>query len=185
MRPRLTVSLHFTVACCFALAGLALVACSPTLNWRDIRPEGTALVALLPCKPDKAQKAVPLGGQPAELRMLGCEASGMTFAVAAADVGTADRVALVLTQWQKATLVNMKAAAPSAGQHDALKVAGATSEPAPVLVTAQGQQSDGSPVSAQAAYFAQGTQVFQAVIYGKAIPPDVAQTFFGSLKFER
>jgi len=32
-----------------------LAACSPTLNWREVRPEGTRLALLLPCKPDKAQ----------------------------------------------------------------------------------------------------------------------------------
>ena len=40
------------------------------------------------------------------------------------------------------------------------------------------------PVTGQAAYFAQGSQVFQAVLYAEKIEPDVAETFFSSLKFE-
>ena len=68
-----------------AMAGLlALAACSPAFNWREVRPENTRLSLLLPCKPDKAQKVVPLGGKPTVLSMLGCEAEGMTFAVAVA-----------------------------------------------------------------------------------------------------
>ena len=39
------------------------------------------------CKPDKAEKVVPLGGRPTPLRLLGCDAGGATFAVAVAAVG--------------------------------------------------------------------------------------------------
>ena len=35
---------------------LVLAACNPVFNWREVRPEGTALSLLLPCKPDKAEK---------------------------------------------------------------------------------------------------------------------------------
>jgi hypothetical protein len=164
---------------------LALAACSPSFNWRDVRPENTRLSVLLPCKPDKAQKTVPMGGQPTELALLGCDAGDMTFAVAVANVGDAARVAPVLAQWQSATLANMKAAPGAAATQIApIKLPGASPSPAPVLVRAMGQRPDGSPVSGQAAYFAQGTQVFQAVIYGKKIAPELSETFFGSLKFE-
>ena len=64
------------------VALLSLAACSPTFNWREVRPEGTRLNLLLPCKPDKAQKVVPLGGRATSLSMLGCDAGDATFAVA-------------------------------------------------------------------------------------------------------
>jgi hypothetical protein len=51
-------------------------------------------------------------------------------------------------------------------------------------VKAEGQGPDGKPVSGQAAYFAQGSQVFQVVMYSPRIVPEVAETFFSSLKFE-
>ena len=83
-----------------SLAGLLTVtACSPTLNWREVRLDaGVSL--LLPCKPDKAQKQVPLGPQPTTLNMLGCEAGGSTFAVAVAELSDPAQVAEVLSQWQ-------------------------------------------------------------------------------------
>ena len=176
------------IAAAIGAALLALAACSPTFNWREVRPESTRLSLLLPCKPDKAQKKVPLGGRPTELALLGCDAGELTFAVGSADLGDASLVAPVLAQWQTATLANMKAAPPTPGAAAAslspLKVPGADALPTPVLVVAQGQRADGSPVAGHAAYFAQGSQVFQVVVYGKKIPPELADTFYSSLKFE-
>lgn len=171
----------------FLTAGLALLlalgACSPAFNWREVRPEGTRLNLLLPCKPDKAQKVVPLGGQATTLSMLGCDAGGTTFAVAVADVGDASRAASVLALWQSLTLAHMKAAPGSLGRL-ALKIPGASAEVPVSRVLAQGQRADGTAVSGQAAYFAQGSQLFQVVMYAPQITPEVAETFFSSLKFE-
>lgn len=176
----------FPTLAAVALAALALAACSPAFNWRDVRPENTRLSLLLPCKPDKAQKTVPMGGQPTALNMLACDAGGATFAVAFADLGDAAKAARVLTQWQGLTLANMKAAAAGAGASQVLplKLAGADSPPAPVLVKALGQRADGSAVQGHAAYFAQGAQVFQVVLYADQVAPELSETFFASLKFE-
>jgi hypothetical protein len=159
------------------LAVVLLIACSPTLNWREVRPEGTRLALLLPCKPDKAQKTVPLGGPATPLSMLGCDAGGATFAMAVAQLGDASQAATVLAQWQSLTLANMKA---GPAQVSPLKIPGT----AAVLVKAQGRRADGAVVEGQAAYFAQGAQAFQVVLYADRIAPEVAETFFSSLKFE-
>ena len=164
-------------------AWLALAACSPAFNWREVRPENTRLQVLLPCKPDKAQKVVPMGGQATTLSMLGCDAGGATFAVVVADVGDAAQAASVLALWQELTLANMKAA-PDSRQLIAQKIPGASAALPVVRLQAQGQRADGAAVSGQAAYFAQGSQVFQVVMYAPKIAPDVAETFFSSLKFE-
>lgn len=174
----------FLAACLtFWMALIALTACNPAFNWRDVRLENSRLSLMLPCKPDKAQKTVPLGGQPTALTMTGCDAGGATFAVAVADLGDVAKTAPVLAQWQALSLSNMKAS-PQATQLVALKLPGAASQAPPVLVRAQGQRADGSAVTGQVAYFAQGSQVFQVVLYGTKIPTDVSETFFSSLKFE-
>ena len=166
----------------------ALSACYPAFNWREIRPQGTALSLLLPCKPDKAERTVPLGGRPTSLTLLGCDAGDLTFAVSVAELGNAGDAASALAQWQRATLGNMKAAPQAEGAAASraapLKVIGAATQPPAVLVQARGQRADGRAVSGQAAYFAQGSQVFQAVVYADKIPQEVAETFFSSLKFE-
>ncbi len=163
-------------------ASLLLPACSPAFNWRDVRPDQTGLRLLLPCKPDKAQRSVPLGGQPTELAMLGCDAGGATFALAVATVADASQSAAVQAGWQTATLLNMKASGPA--RITPLKVPGASLQPPAVLVYASGQRADGQAVTSQAAYFAQGSQLFQAVIYAGKFEPEVAETFFASLQFD-
>ena len=158
----------------------ALAACSPTLNWREVRPDGTPLALLMPCKPDKAQKTVPMAGLPTELMLLSCDAGGMTFAVAVADVKDASSVAAALAQWQRATLANMKAGAALAAVP--LKLPGLASGAA--LIKATGQRPNGQAVRTQAAYFAQGTLVFQVAMYADNLSADAADTFFSGLKFE-
>ena len=181
-----TAVLACTVAGCLA-------ACSPTFNWRDVRPEDTTLAALMPCKPDSAQRKVALGNRPVVIRLLGCDAGGVTFALAVADVGDASGTAAALAQWQNVTLVNMKALpvespegarSQRASTTAPLRVRGAALQPPGVQVTASGQRADGAAVHSQAAYFVHGTQVFQAVIYAVHIKADVAETFFSSLKLE-
>ena len=166
-----------------AAACLLTVACSPALNWRDVRPGDSGLGLLLPCKPDKADKVVPLGPQPTTLSMLGCDASGATFAVAVADLGDAALVPAVLAQWQALTLANMRATPESTAVRP-LKVPGAAAAPAPVLVLASGRRADGSVVQGQAAYFARGAQVVQVVMYAPVISAQAADTFFTSLHFD-
>src|SRR5512134_2247565 len=90
-------------------AGLA-AGCSPTFNWREVRAEPTPLTAMLPCKPDKATREVPMAGRRVELTALSCEAGGATFALLFADVGEPARLGEVLAQWNTATLGNLRSA---------------------------------------------------------------------------
>ncbi len=158
------------------------MACSPTLDWREVRTDTSSLRFLLPCKPDQAQKQVPLGPSEVQLNMLGCEAGGATFAVAWAELAPGAETAAVLSQWERLTLQNMRAAAPA--ESKALKVVGAASSPAPHLLLATGQTADGKPVQGQAAYFSNGSQIFQAVVYASKISPEAADTFFSSLRLQ-
>lgn len=157
-----------------------LWACNPTFNWRDVRPDGMRLAFLMPCKPVTANKTVQMAGQTAELVLLSCDAGGVTFAVAAANVTDASKAQAAMNQWRVATLANMKAASTAPGA--SLKLAGALNNTQ--VAKAVGQRSSGQAVTSHAAYFAQGSQVYQAVLYGDAITLDVVDTFFSSLKFE-
>lgn len=165
----------------YAVVALVCVtACNPAFNWRDVRPDGTQLALLMPCKPDAAQRTVSMAGQPTSLALLSCDAGGVTFAIAVADVKNPDKVSGALDQWQSATLANMQGAPSAPGA--AFKLPGLAGTG--VLIKATGQRATGQLVSSQAAYFAQGSQVFQAVIYADTVSPEVAETFFSGLKFE-
>lgn len=160
----------------YLAALLALTACSPELNWRDVRAEPAALTALLPCKPDRGARVVPLAGRDTTLNMLGCDAGGATFAVAFADTTDSAQASAALTQWRAATLANMRAGAPV---EQPFTVAGGVTA---VRVVAAGSRADGKPVLSQALYFSQGPRVYQAVIYADKLTAEMAETFFSGLR---
>ena len=161
-----------------AATALALSACSPAFNWRTVRPEASALQALMPCKPDEARRDTPLGGALTPLNMLSCEAGGATFALAWADLGQAERVPAALVQWRAASLVSLKAA-PEAARSWTQAVPGAERVDG---LDVQGVRHDGTATRAQVLYFARGTRVYQAAIYGSGTAPEEISTFFEGLQ---
>ncbi|MDO9293692.1 MAG: hypothetical protein Q7U09_19110 [Hydrogenophaga sp.] len=161
---------------------LAVSACSPTFNWRELRLDGTPLQALLPCKPESATRAVPLDGTPTELHMHSCEAGGLRFAVAWADVGDVAQVPVALAAWRSASLQAIRVVPPPVEDLSTqwgVTVAGA---PAAQGISAQGQDPQGQPVQTRAAYFAQGTQVYQAAVYGAKLSDEAVDGFFAGLR---
>ena len=160
---------------------LAFAACSPALNWREVRLEPTALVAMLPCKPDQGTRTVSLAGQNLAMHMLGCEADSATFAVSYVDVPDAAQAGAVQAQWQAAMLGNMRATQHRASPLNIKGVAGATGA---VQLQAQGTQPDGQAVMAQAAWFVRGTQVFHAVMYANKLNSDAADSFFTGFRLQ-
>jgi hypothetical protein len=69
--------------------------CTPAFNWRDVAFEGLPVAALLPCKPDRATRTVPLAGTPRQMVMAGCKAGGAMFTVAVVAVADAGQLATV------------------------------------------------------------------------------------------
>ncbi|CAN5424537.1 hypothetical protein BH11PSE7_BH11PSE7_35380 [soil metagenome] len=157
---------------------MVLAACNPTFNWRVARADGAELVALLPCKPDRASRRVVLAGQPLDLQMMGCEAGGGTFAVSHARLPDAAKANEVLAEWRLVTLANMHAVAP---REAGFVPKGAIALPSSVQTVAVGRRADGLPVMAHAAWFAKGDVVFSAVIYADSLSPEVAEAFFSGL----
>jgi hypothetical protein len=164
-------------------AWLVLSACTPTFNWRELRPEGTSLQALMPCKPESATRPVPLdGGAPIELHMHSCDTGGLTFAVAWAELGDAARVPAALAGWRRASLGAVRVD-PTRADDPATAwsatVPGATQARG---LGVQGQDHLGQPVQVRAVHFARGTQVYQAAVYGAALRDEVTTPFFEGLQ---
>ena len=104
--------MHRSRAALLLLAAAA--GCSPTFNWREVRAEPTALKAMLPCKPDKAARRVPMAGREVELSGAGLRHRRRHFRGAVRRprhrrAGAGE----VLAQWKPATLANMNAAGGS------------------------------------------------------------------------
>lgn len=163
------------------LAALLVAACSPTFNWREVRAEGTPLRAMFPCKPDKAERSVPLAGHDVTLHALGCDTAGATFVVLFADIGDPAQAGPALDQWRQASLANIRG---TASQVQPFAPPGSPAMRQSVRVSAQGQRADGSPVRSEAAYFARGSLVVQAMVFAAQTQPQWVDPFFEGLKLQ-
>jgi hypothetical protein len=161
-------------ACLCLLAG-----CSPALDWREVRPEGSHLVVLMPCKPDSQARQVTLASVQVRMVLHACTAAGVTWAVAHADMGDPAKVGAALDELRSSAARNLEAADAS---DLPLRVDGATPNDASRRVQFKGRMPDGRAVIEQTAVFAKGTRVFQAVALGQTLDPEALSGFFGSLR---
>ncbi len=158
------------------LVSLGLSACSPALNWRSAALGELALT--LPCKPDRAQRMVPLGGHKLDMEMVGCEADGALFAVSRVAVPPGGDADQLQAQWQAASLLQMKAQgapvlAPLSTSAHALPLR---------VLTASGEAGDGQTVQAHLAWVAVGAEVYHLAVYAARIRPEMAEPFFDGVK---
>lgn len=161
-----------------------LAACSPTFNWRELRPEGTPLQALMPCKPETATRALPLdGGAPTDLHMFSCSTGGLTFALAWVDLGDAARVPAALNGWRRASLSAVRVDPSRADEPAAQWSAAVPGAVRTQGLAMQGTDHQGRPVQMRALHFVRGAQVYQAAIYGPGLDDvSVTTTFFDGLR---
>lgn len=160
------------------LAVLAGPGCSPALDWRELRPDGSAAVVLLPCKPASHARRLPLAGAPVEWTIYACSAGGVTWGFGFGDLGDPARVGPALAELEAAALDNIGA---TASRRQPLAVRGATPHPASMLVAAEGRLRDGQAVQERVAVFTKGTRVYQATAVGAALPPEALETFLDGL----
>lgn len=172
--------------------GLTL-ACSPTLNWREVQLGD--LKAMLPCKPDHAERQLPLGSQNVTMAMAGCEASGALYAIshvrlanpALADAAQADWRAAMLAHFlspaidkQAYQLARPTVAArlAAAGPSRAVLTSGLE------ILQVQGKDSDGAALQARMLWIAQGADVYHVAIYAPKLTPDQFDMLFSELALQ-
>jgi hypothetical protein len=161
-------------------AALALSACSPALDWRELRPSDSRLQLQLPCKPQRHERSVALAGQRHKLVLLACQADGLTWAVAFADLTDPARLGVGLQELAQAAQANIAASPPVTAP---LQVPGATPHAASQRAKLQGKLPDGQAVQMHYAVFAHGTQVYQVTALGPAVADTAADTLMASLRF--
>lgn len=160
---------------CLALS-LALAGCTPSLNWREVRPaDAQGLVALFPCKPESAVRrlAVPgLAGGAVDMHVLSCQADGMTWALSYLDAGTPDRLARALPALDDALWANLSSARAPQAARQALgpaQVPGADTHAASRQWLLDGDRPVSTarvePVRVKAWSFARGLTAFQATAW--------------------
>ena len=160
-------------------AALLLLGCTPTLDWREVRPPGSGMVALFPCRPGGLERRLALAGQTERLTLYTCSAGDLTWGLAVVDVGDAARRAVVMDALHAAAAANIGTAEIAAGP---LTVPGAWPHRSSGLTRLTGRRPDGQVVHMHMAVFTRGTRVFQATVLGADLPDDAVQTFFASLR---
>jgi len=160
---------------------LALAACSPAIDWREVHVTdgGTDLRVPFPCRPARVERALPLAGQPLVLALQSCEAGGLTVGLATAEVGNPAQVAPVLAALADGARRGLDAM-PQATE--AAAVPGAT--PGAVRLHLQGRRPDGSAVHKDVWLFSRGTRVYQATLVGSALAPADQAAFRDGLHFQ-
>ncbi len=158
----------------------ALVACSPVLDWRDVRVDGAALTALFPCRPERRARSVPVAGANVRMEMVACTAGGGTFAASFVDLEDPAAVTAVLEAFRAAAVANLGGAAP---RQLPFALGGMTPNAASARLVIAGRLPDGTVVQEHAAFFVRGLRVYQASVIGKEPSPDVVEAFMAGLKF--
>lgn len=161
------------------LPQIGVMGCAPVLDWREVRPAGSGVSLLFPCKPDSQSRLVRLAGTQVRLVLLACAAGGSTWGLAHADVVDPASVGVALAELRAAATANLSA---SSMLELPLKVDGATPNPSSSRVQLAGRLPDGRAVNSQVAVFAKGTRIFQATLIGEGWPADAPDTFFSSLR---
>lgn len=171
---RLPSRAGLTAALLFAAVSAA---CSPTFNWREVPVGDAGLVVMLPCKPDRATRALPLGAATVDVEVVGCEAGGATFAVAHARAADAAQAEAWLTAWRAATRAQLADAQPT---ESAATLPRAAPQPAPVRLDGIGN------AQAHLLWFAQtragGVSLYQATVLGRPSAADAVATFDEGLR---
>ena len=177
--PRFALARVPAPACSLALLAGLMTACTPVLDWREVRPDGAGLVVLLPCKPSSYARSVLLAGQAVQLSLHACSADGLTWALAFAELGDPARTTAALGELKASAMANLGATTSTARPFD---MPGATPKEASARLEFGGQLPDGKRVREQMAVFSMGTRVFQATVVGTSLPPEAVESFFGGLR---
>ncbi len=161
----ITKPYSYLIALCCSL----LCACSPALNWREVRNEQADYTLLLPDKPASASKSIELAGQKREMHMQGAQAAGMQFVIAYVSCEQAQQAQL-LAAMQEGILLNLHSSAAQVQQleHGVLQIPPQTAR---------------SP-QAWLKFFAAGRHCYQMLLLGpaQAMTEEVRDTFFTSFK---
>lgn len=157
---------------------LMMAACTPALDWRDVRPAQSRIEAQFPCKPKSASRAVTLAGAHVEMTVHACVADAVTWGLGVADVADPALVAPALLAL--ATALQAQAQVPARTQP--LHVPGMTPQAGTTRLAMTRRRDGAGAVQVHVALFSKGTRVYQASAIGERPSAQALETFFGALR---
>jgi len=168
-----------------ACSVLALAACSPIFDWREVQAaEGDAsgVLSVFPCRPDRHSRSIELSGSTVTMHMLSCSAGGSTFALSHVAGAEPAKLGVALQALRDAAARNVGAPPTVRGP---AAVSGMTPQPLAQRLEFEGRRADGGPLRMQALFFAAGTDIHQATAVGTTLDADAVDTFFAGLRVPR
>lgn len=160
--------------------GLALAACTPALDWRELSPDGSQARVMFPCKPASHARQVAIAGETIELSMFACSAGETVYALSFADVKDPARVGSALDDLVRSAQSNVQAQGGAASAP--ANVVGMTPKPQAGQWLLAGRLPDGRAVQERVMVFSHGTRVYQATMLGAKLDSEAQDTFFGALR---
>jgi len=162
------------------IATCALIACSPGLNWREVRNTEARYTVLLPAKPASHTRPVTLGELKVEMQMTAAEADDMNFAVASALIEDASQRENALALMQQAMVKNISG---NLIHQKTLKLKDGTEASE---IEASGALANGRRVKLFARFAMKEQRVYQAVAIGPQndLSAEIAETFLASFTLQ-
>lgn len=166
-----------------ALGVSLLMACTPPLNWREVRFDAGDVLALMPCKPDIATRQISLqegaSVAAANLQLQGCEAADLQFTFGQITLPSGVLPETAMVGWLQASLAPM-AVLDRDLQLRPWTLPGALSSPSARYV-----QVKTTTHWAQLGWFSRGNRIYQVAVYGPVKTKsfdDTAEVYFSGIK---
>ena len=161
------------------VCALTLLACSPSLNWRELRDAEARYTVLLPAKPASHSRMVSLGEIKVDMHMTAAEADDMNFAVASALIEDATQRSQALELMQQAMVKNIGG---SITHQKTLKLKDGTEA---TEIEASGIVN-GRNMTLFARFAMKDPRVYQAVAIGPShkLSAEIADTFLASFALQ-
>lgn len=180
---------------------IALSACTPRYDWRDVRGTDAPYTVLLPAKPSTHTRSVNLGGIQASMTMTAAEIGDVTFAVGTAELPDAAQAQAALLVMRETLVKNIggvvRREKRSLGSQDSTieldagpaapaSPVGAAGKPTASGAGAVPAVHSGRTTALHARFLARGRRVYQVIVMGadKSIPQDAIDTFLTSFRLE-
>jgi len=159
-----------------ALCALALGACDPKFNWREVKGKNPPFTVLLPAKPASLTRPINLDGLKVDMTMTAAEVDGVSFAVGAVQLADAAQAQAAARAMQTAMVNNF---------HGTAKPLERATDP--MDIEASGTPAAGAPGMLLIGHFAAaGNRAYQVIVVGpeKEVSREQAATFLASFKAE-
>lgn len=176
--------------CAAAAVLLALAACSPRYDWRELHGVDAPYTVALPARPDSFSRGIDLNGVHVSMTMTAAEVGKATFAVGTAELPTAPQAQASLEAMKNALVRNIRGAIR---QQRTLTIAQSpradAGRVAVIEIVAIGpgdRASEGRPRALFARFVAKDKRVFQLVATGPedVLHREIVDTFFSSFKLD-